>query len=514
MRFFEFKLPEPGTDLAKQVDAELKDIVDIINQNPAAEKKVNAKLQAILDFTKKTASNQKTPTAGINPPPEETKEELFSESTATLSLVDAINAQITATIDKAARKAALKMLNDLKKTISQEFAAERQAGRREEFATSKALETQLINQATILSKKISGSLDAMKEQYDEQVREGDLQAPKKSKKSAEEVKEELIDLIKGIFSKPISQSETPEDRDETAKRILEFMKRCVTGVFSFNALLERGRGSVFDLINAEDKKVLDMMNNALLKAKPGKTAGNWGPGELGLAILGDPVRKGKKGDLQVGDKQIELKASQNPKAGGRFGTTALQNGLAGKADYESALLALLSAAKYKTTQLSLKSGPNYVGNYKTKKGDTKDISHLNFGDTFIKVLNDRIKDRVSPDTTVAFLTIIAKACIIDTYEKKVNTGWIKKCANPDGTINYNKFLAGYSAMLFSLYQEIDGVREIMVFNPISGAFHVINEPGDLISATEKQEGFFPVQFSTNIINFSDTQGKASPQIGI
>ena len=58
MRFFEFKLPEPGTDLAKQVDAELKDIVDIVDQNPAAEKKVNVKLQAILDFVKKSTLDQ------------------------------------------------------------------------------------------------------------------------------------------------------------------------------------------------------------------------------------------------------------------------------------------------------------------------------------------------------------------------------------------------------------------------------------------------------------------------
>lgn len=506
MRFFEFKLPEPGTDLAKQVDAELQDIVDIVDQNPDAEKKANAALQAILNFTKKVSNK--------NLPPEETNEELFSESTAVLSLVDALNSQISSRLDKAATQEALKMLAKLKKQLSQEFAAERQAGRREEFATSKSLETTLINQATILSDKISGSLDAMKQQYDEQILEGDPQAPKKIKKSAQEVKEELVDLIKAIFSKPISQSETLESRDATAKSILEFMKKCVTGIFSFNALLERGKGTIFDFIDEKDKQVLDMMNNALLKAKPGKTAGNWGPGELGLAILGDPVRKGKKGDLQVGDKQIELKASQNPKQGGRFGTKALQNGLAGKATYEEALETLLDMAKYKKSQISLKAGKNYVGNYKTKKGEATSISHLNFGETFIKVLNDRIRDRVTADSTIAFLNIIAKACLNRTYENKAKTGWIRKCANIDGTINFNKFLAGYSAMLFSLYQEIDGVREIMVFSPITGSYHVIDNPNELLKATIKQEGFSPVQYSTTIINFSDTQGKASPQIGI
>ena len=380
--------------------------------------------------------------------------------------------------------------------------------KKEEFQSGKGVSENLKKSAKALAAKISGTLEALSQQYQEQVAEGDLQAPKKKAPKAAELNQDLIDLIEGIFNKPISRAETPQSRDETSKKILNFMNRCQKGIIDLKSLIAKGGGNVLEDISGEDKQILDMLENALMKAKPGKTAGNWGPGELGLAILGTPVNKASKGDLDVGGEMIELKASQNPKAGGRFGSTALQRGTDGKAEYIQELGNLLTTAGYKIRALLDKSNPSYVGNYKNKKGEIKSVSHLNFGQKFVNVcLNPKIKNKVSQEDTLNFLEMVAISCITKEYKTKISTrSRFKDCANPDGTINIDRFNLKYAELLYELYQKTDQVGKIMVLNPISGSFYVLQGPKDLAGS--------PIVFSTTTIDFNDSQGKASPQIGI
>jgi hypothetical protein len=250
-----------------------------------------------------------------------------------------------------------------------------------------------------------------------------------------------------------------------------------------------------------------------MKAKPGKTAGNWGPGELGLAILGTPVNKASKGDLDVGGEMIELKASQNPKKGGRLGTTALARGKDGKSAYLAAIKELIISAGYNSKTLSWNpDSKTYIG---TPVGKGRKTSFLSFGQTFVEqALNPKIKDRVSPEDTKKFLEKVAVSCIVEDSKKLVKTSWVSKCVNSNGTINLPLFNIKYAGMLFSLYQRVDGVGKIMVLNPITGSFYILNGPGDLESASKGDGENAPIQFSTVTIDFNDSQGKASPQIGI
>ena len=314
------------------------------------------------------------------------------------SLVNTLMAELENVIDKAKKKAILAMVKNL--------VAE---AKKEEFQAGRDITGQLKSSARALAAKISGTLEAFTQQYQEQIKEGDPQAPKRQAISANELNQDLIDLIESIFNKPISKAETPESRNETAKKILDFMNRCQKGVIDLKRLIAKGGGNVLEDINDNDKQILDMLENALLRAKPGKTAGNWGPGELGLAILGTPVNKGSKGDLDVGGEMIELKASQDPKKGGRFGSTALQRGSDGKANYTAALGNLLTIAGAKNLKALLTVGsPNYIGNYSNKKGQTMSISHLNFGQKFVTLcLNPKIKGRVSQADTLEFLEAVA-----------------------------------------------------------------------------------------------------------
>jgi hypothetical protein len=520
MRFFEFKLPAEGSDLSAVINAELEKLSTIVDQKPEIQTSINAELEKLIamakDASAEPAANEPVPdpaaktiaTLPDQPPAEETKETQFDEAAAVMDtdmLINTLMAEIENVIDKAKKKTMLAIVKNLVATAKQE-----------EFTAGKGIKDQLKASAIALASKISGTLNAVAAGYNEQIRDGDPQAPKRKAVSPKEINVELIDLIDGIFNKPVGQANTIQQRDDVSKKVLDFMKRCETGIIDLKAKIAEGRGVITSGISGEDQEILDMLENALMKAKPGKTAGNWGPGELGLAILGTPVNKGSKGDLDVGGEMIELKASQNPKKGGRFGSTALQRGTDGKGEYVAALGELLTIAGYKPRQLLDKSGPKYIGLIPAAKGKTKIVSHLSFGQTFIEAgLNPKIKDRVSQADTLEFLEMVAISCITAEYKTKIGTRTLfKNCANPDGTINLPLFNLKYSQMLYSLYQETDDVGKIMVLNPLTGSYYVLTGPKDLATATKSDGKNAPVQFSTVTIDFSDSQGKASPQIGI
>jgi hypothetical protein len=84
------------------------------------------------------------------------------------------------------------------------------------------------------------------------------------------------------------------------------------GIIDMNKLVEKRKGTLKDkdilLGGPKVAKVLDIVLPTFLEWKPGKTAGNVGPGEFALVMLGNPVSKEGKGDIKVGDDMYEVKA--------------------------------------------------------------------------------------------------------------------------------------------------------------------------------------------------------------
>ena len=93
----------------------------------------------------------------------------------------------------------------------------------------------------------------------------------------------------------------------------EFVKQAGgEGIIDMNKVVEKRKGTLKDkdilLGSAKVAKVLDIVLPTFLEWKPGKTAGNVGPGEFALVMLGNPVSKEGKGDIKVGDDMYEVKA--------------------------------------------------------------------------------------------------------------------------------------------------------------------------------------------------------------
>lgn len=511
MRFFEFKLPEPGSSF----DVDLKKYLSILINDAKQLSETDPKRIQFNQFLQNIKSK-----AGIS-------EDLVGD--VNLETINAVLAFLSKQGDKVATLYLLdgaKILGDqqVQAALGKKAEIHTSQGKESEFQAGKEIRNQLVAAASELAKKIAGTLEALEKAADKEAL-NDPSTPKKKAPAQAEVKQDLVDLITELFAKPISGAADVAERDVKSKDILDFMVRCKVGIIDLKALVLSGKGMILDTVAPEDKKILDMLENSLLKAKPSKTAGNWGPGELGLAILGTPVNKASKGDLQIGDMKVELKASQSARSGGRFGSKALNYGINGKAKYEAALTTLFLEAGYTKKTFSL--DPNsqmYIGQYKTpdiqkprsvKPGKQKTISHYNFGETFIiDVLNTKLVGKASQTSTTSFLTEVAKSCIIDSYQKKLKLNWVSKTAKDDGTIDYQRFLLGYSAMLYELYQQTDDVKQILILNPISGSFRVLNGPRDIYTAVQPKDGGERIQFGTTAIDFNDSQGKASPQIGI
>jgi hypothetical protein len=426
-------------------------------------------------------------------------------------------------------------------------------GQKIEFVDNQAAFGAVADLAYQLANKVSGILNELKKAADTQIALGkanpEMRRPKVPKvKKTVPAKKELVNLLTDTFSRPLAGATSMEDRNERADRISDFMTRCITGVIKFEDLLDAKKGNVLSLLtDPDDQKIVDIIGNLLL-IKPSATAGNWGPGELGLAILGDPVTKSNdKGDLDINGRLIELKASQNPEKGGRLGTQALEKGLAGLPKYYEALQSLLSSAYGKNIpfDFSLKKASkkseeseelaeakggnklqlkhtavlpkNNLGVYNTSDGKQKDIKWTSFGRTFVNSsLNPKIKNKVGSDTTKDFLRSVALSCLNPLFSELYDTGFVENCVNRDGTIRYEAFTAGYTKMLYQIYQAKDKVGEIMVLNPNSGSYYVLSGPDDIENALQVDPSgeFQNVQIGSVCIDFTDSQGKASPQIGI
>jgi hypothetical protein len=196
MRFFEFKLPDAGS----KFDAELKGFfLKLVNK---------ANLLPDTDPRKIKFIQQLDNTTGIG------------ENVADITQVDndTVNAVLAFLAKQGVKEATMFLMNTAKILgDTQVQAALEKKGKVHtdiEFAAGKDINNQLKTSAKMLAAKISGTLEAFKQQYEEQYNEGDPNAPKKESKPASEVNQELVDLIE--VSKKINEiiSKVPEIKED------------------------------------------------------------------------------------------------------------------------------------------------------------------------------------------------------------------------------------------------------------------------------------------------------------
>ena len=361
----------------------------------------------------------------------------------------------------------------------------------------------------LVAGKVNGTLEQLEALYKKQNQEGDKEVEMKTSPGADQIRKDITDIIRGLIERYKDQYKDPKQFQNFEQLILDFLNSSIKGIVPLSMLIKHGAGNIVDEVKLTKFKPLVDNNfiKDLLNKIPGKTSGNWGPGELGLAILGIPVSKGDKGDIQVGGETIELKASNNPQKGGRIGSEIVKSGKAGEQEYLKALDSFLKDVGQKRV------GKRITGKKTYANGKTKDvaINALNVNQGWYPVINQYITNsKVSKERVSQFLSQVINSAL-NVAEKTITPNF-SKSVNADRTINWDEFYKEYLRILLAYYNQVEGVNKILIIRPQNGNFRVVDATD--INGIWKLIQDNKLAKSTHLINFSDSMAKLSPQIGI
>lgn len=425
-----------------------------------------------------------------------------------------------AAICQAMGDACLSVIANIKKFLDSAYqrmetlvSKSKAAGAEEEFQSEKEFTAEFDKLIKNIAAKATGTLEALQAHYEQQARENpnkeirDVKAPNQT-----QVEKAVEDTLKSVFSGPAYSAETREERIQTRNMLKNFLSDCVKGIISLGPLLDKGQGNIIEEFKKTKYGALTEFFNELLgKVPSGSGAGSWGPAELALSVVGTPVNKAEKGDLNIGgNRKIELKASRKAKSGGRVNTPAIGTGNSGKGEYDKVFKPFAEALGLKVIGKNVE----FLVQTKTKGKIRKRIKYTTWGPTLINdVLNPAIKEKnVRRSAVVNLVKAVAIAPVIEDHKADAKVKFdANRVVNKDGTIDDKAFVAEYLNMAMGFYAETDGVEEVLVINPVTGNFHVVD--ARKMDTLHDKIANGDIQLSTTYLDFTDTQSKASPQIG-
>jgi len=317
------------------------------------------------------------------------------------------------------------------------------------------------------------------------------------------VRQAIADMTNGVMEKA-GRLEAIKDAESELTRIEEFLKRCVEDPFiNFDELIKRTHGTVEQEFSKKGSKYIDIYNqfeNILGRTIDQSGAGAWGPAELGLLMLSNPVKKGTKGDIETaGGKQVEVKASKKAAAGARLNVEqALKGNLV--RDYNSVL------QKYFGSTIKTEEGDITV-DHQTDKGQ------VNFTKKGFDILNGWISTlpKWNRQTAIKFLIDSVNLPMANyvgqrSYDKMLSSA-MANVVNNQGQFDFANFQKAYTEVLFAVYKS-EMLDCILVINPILGTFLIMNDPEDLGDTVNRG------LVISGGIDFKDKQSTKSPQIGV
>lgn len=523
MRYVEFKLTESAGGVEDTIDVIKTAGENASEKNPVITKKIIAQLKRIKDKLLKSTNSQppvEEDTASLAANPLDAQ--LAALADALVTLIKSICGEKDPEVcgNKEAIEAS-QQLKRLESAIPNAFKQDRRKVRDQEFSKDQTFITDFETAVRKVSAKTTGTLEALEAHYQQQYKESEQDDKKfvelKKAPDMTQVEKAVNDTIKSVFSDPVFKAQNRGQRERTRKLVLNFLKDCVRGIIKLGPLMDAGQGNVIEAFKKTKYEELTPMFNELLgKVPSGSGAGSWGPAELALSVVGTPVNKADKGDLNIGDgRKIELKASRKATSGGRVNTPAIGTGNTGKALYQEAFTNIFAKRGLKIKNFKVRYNKKVKPNKKYPDGlSPTEIKFTSFGPTLInEVLNPFIKrKKIDKSVIVDFVRSVALAPVLEEYKDRGRELFnAEKTVNSDGTINGKAFVAEYLNMVMQFYVETDEVEEVLIINPVSGNYHVVNARQTDTIHDKISSG--AVQLSTTYLDFTDNQSKASPQLG-
>lgn len=579
MRFYEIK-PLLREFVEPQVQADLSAIDNIeqgLENNPEKAQELLPELQKILNFVQakskpvarpqaqpvaktvqQPVANQKQPTydpkvIGATPEPTVVGE----DATATLAPGDAALEQalmmlqkIRASLRSASPEVASATETELD-NLEAQFINVHQAGveKGEQDLLNKQADWR-TKELPFLSKKLThkvlGYLQTLKQISDEAIAKGEESVDNKKQEPKEDtIYRQIHDPLEALFAKLSDPTEgvTAEEYKANIEKVRDFMSRCQAGIFSMDDLVRRKVGNVRTLISGSDQEIYDIIYQKLLSITV-SGSGSWGPGEVGLAVLGKPVEKQKgKGDLVVGDKKIpiELKSGKEATAGARLGGDAVVQAKAAQKNFVNYLKTFVNGAlgedpftykdgrpvwnwEVEKTKVVTKQGVKSrvgSGEMVPKALFATNMSSPEWFEQFNKNVLARINPKKRRASAKTFLNTTMKLCLSGKGEgpfeeavSKFNT--LENMLDSQGFIVYNQFLKELTRVWYYMYSAVDNFKYILVLNQANGNFELVKNIDGMVAniGTPREKGNLKGIEITGGLDFGAGQIQLSPQVGI
>ena len=297
MRFFEFKVFENIKD--QDIDNNLDTIVTVAanakEKDPGLYKKIQNQLQRL-----KQKADQLLAKQGKDPAVEE--DIALAQNDPIMVIIVNMRNTIASLCDNKPIEVCnnpeamslAKDLDSMEKQLPDQYKKERGEERKQTIKDMATFKKEMKAKLTQLVKKAEGLKP---------------ETPL-DKNAMNSVQQSILNQLSSII-------DSIEDKDFSPETVNKFLDYAIAGeIIDMKGLVAAKQGKIDDHINPKlDPEVKELFDDEIKKAffsfiPGGTTAGNYGPAEVGLAILGNPAKKAEsRGDLIVGNVAFELKGS-------------------------------------------------------------------------------------------------------------------------------------------------------------------------------------------------------------
>ena len=386
---------------------------------------------------------------------------------------------------EAKKQEALKRFNKNLDSITKKFETVR--AQRDSARAERDEAISFVKEVTGILVTLGNKVQGYQEATEEDLASMSSRTRTSVKKAAVNAEKFTKTLKQALFGKILDMQ---EGSDVTQDEIKNFLKACADGkVINMLGVIGTDRGNIKDHVNPEYQKVFDIfVEENIFSYSPGTTSGAIGPGEMALSMMGNPAEKGKKGDLKIGDKEVEIKASA--KTGGRLNSKSITKATSGWQVWKQRINDILKdAPKDRTIGVTNKKGQveqlpinKFDGNqYNVIKDKVKLGSKYNFNVKGINALNAEVLQPYSNfEKTFTLFHDTFKSLVLNFDKIKMADKLIANAIEQDGTVDFQKIGRAYTKIAYESYHMADGITTIMFLRTDSLDYTIAEDGDDLV----------------------------------
>ena len=500
----------------KKLNGAVKNFIQKVSGKQPEEPKVQQK-PAVADTSKQSNDPNATVEAKANPNVQKKLYNLKDFERADTELESELNDLLenikfleTIKMDDAAKQKALSMFNKNLDNLTKNFETIR--SQRDSARAERDEAISFVKEVTGILVTLGNKVQGYQEATEEDLASMSSRTRASVKKAAVNAEKFTKTLKQALFGKILDMQ---EGSDITQDEIKDFLKACADGkVINMLGVIGTDRGNIKDHVNPEYQKVFDIfVEENIFSYSPGTTSGAIGPGEMALSMMGNPAEKGKKGDLKIGDKEVEIKASA--KTGGRLNSKSITKATSGWQIWKQRINDILKdAPKDRTIGVTNKKGQTeqipinkFDGNqYNIIKDKSKLGSKYNFNDKGIRALNAEVLQPYSNfEKTFALFHDTFKSLVLNFDKIKMADKLIANAIEQDGTVDFQKIGRAYTKIAYESYHMADGITTIMFLRTDTLDYTIAADGDDLVQ--KMQDGTIVMGAG---FNWNDDQQTPTP----